>query len=701
MNKVHKDTPLSLSTIAKDFFGNCFNELPIGIIVLRDEEILLNKFFEKFIGYTNQEITNIDQLWRLLHIQNKNKLKTLCEKKSTDEPSMFSIKTKTGKIKYLEFRAYHVDGHVKSYVTHDITQKHIMFENMPLGMFLCDRNGKIITFNSAFLKMIGYSADEMLQLTCWDITPEKYLSIEQKIIAEQFIGNEDMQYGPYEKEFIHKNGHVFPVSMHGMWIRNANNEKQIWSIVENVAEHHNIAEKLHISKAKLDLTSKIADLGLWMWNVQTNETEYDERWANILGYELDEVTFNLDFFLDHLLSEDRPILDQKTIEHLQGKSDYYQCTFRMLTKRGDIRWILSRGRISKYDENGNPLIALGSHLDITKIKTTENELEETKHLLNEVMDYSPVAIFAKDLHGRHLYINKNFREFLNLTEPEIIGKTDFDIHSKKAARMFRKNDLKIIKEIKSIEFKEHSKTKDGCRHISQSVKFPLITPEGKLYGTGGISLDITEKTLAVEEKERLQRQLQHAQKIDALGRLAGGVAHDFNNILTGILGHASILKTKIPDISLTKNLEVIEKSAERGAQLTQQLLGFARKGQYEKRFLNLNSLIAEACGLLHGTINKNICIRTDLEPELWAIEGDSSQLLQVLINVGLNARDAMPEGGMLLISTNNISSKESHVLPNVLANTPQRDYVHVSIVDTGAGIDPSIQEKNIRSFFYY
>lgn len=199
------------------------------------------------------------------------------------------------------------------------------------------------------------------------------------------------------------------------------------------------------------------------------------------------------------------------------------------------------------------------------------------------------------------------------------------------------------------------------------------------------------------EKERMREQLLQTQKMEAIGTLAGGIAHDFNNMLQGILGYASLLKMKIPETDpIYRPLDVIEKTAERAAELTQQLLGYARKGKFFVQTLNLNDLVGEVMKIITRTFDRAIEIRTRLSDELWSIEGDKSQIENVILNLCVNARDAMPKGGILTIETFNKEVIEGE-FPYSWAK-PGR-YAVVKVTDTGTGMDEEVKKHIFEPFF--
>lgn len=212
---------------------------------------------------------------------------------------------------------------------------------------------------------------------------------------------------------------------------------------------------------------------------------------------------------------------------------------------------------------------------------------------------------------------------------------------------------------------------------------------------------------ASDELERLNlerqsqdshEQFMEAQKMEAIGKLAGGVAHEFNNLLGGILGYASILHEKIKDDNqVTRKLDLIIKSSKRGAELTQKLLGFARKGNYKKDLLDGNLLVQEGIDLLKPSLPKNIDIKTNLDPQLWWLEADGTRIVQSILNLGINARDALPQGGSIYFSSKNVFVDER--LAVQLKGLKPGKYIQLSVEDNGIGIPKKIQNKIFEPFF--
>lgn len=240
--------------------------------------------------------------------------------------------------------------------------------------------------------------------------------------------------------------------------------------------------------------------------------------------------------------------------------------------------------------------------------------------------------------------------------------------------------------------------RDGSWRWSEALMNGLYDEDGEQIGFQGVIRDMSDRRKVEEEKVQLEEQLRHSQKLEAIGTLAGGIAHDFNNLLTGILGYADLLKQKAEgNESVLRGAEVIEKAADRAKELTGQLLGFARKGKNQIVPLEINEAIEDAVALLERMVDKNIQITKRLRAAAAKVQGDPNQIEQVFVNLAVNARDAMPDGGSLIFETDVVVLDEEYC--DAHADTKPGQYVMISVSDTGTGISKDVQERIFEPFF--
>ena len=300
------------------------------------------------------------------------------------------------------------------------------------------------------------------------------------------------------------------------------------------------------------------------------------------------------------------------------------------------------------------------------------------------------AVFISTPEGRFLSVNPAGARMLGYSVDELrrlnIGRDIFeDINQWEVYR----TTMATVGHVKDHELV--LRRKNGERLIVQETSNRVRDDRGAIVAYRGIMRDVT-------EQRRLQEQLAAAQKLESLGQLAGGIAHDFNNLLTGILGYTSLLETKLDgDPKLSRYLGHVSRTARRAQELTSQLLGFARRGRYEPRVLRLEDIALETVGLLKRVLPKTVTLNTELGPRLPNVEADASQLQQVIMNLCLNARDAMPSGGHLTLRTDRAERVDIEAPREIVRATGP--FVRLTVEDTGIGMDEETAGRVFEPFF--
>lgn len=306
----------------------------------------------------------------------------------------------------------------------------------------------------------------------------------------------------------------------------------------------------------------------------------------------------------------------------------------------------------------------------------------TAALFQLVLDNIPQFIFWKDRNSVYLGCNQNFARVAGVSTPDAIaGKTDFDLAWKhEEATFFRQVDAEVMSTgVGRCNIIEPQLQANGKEAWLETSKIPMFDNTGKVVGILGMYADITERR-AVEEAHR------QAQKMESIGRLAGGVAHDFNNLLTGIIGLTEILHTRLAaEPELLQLTTRIVSTAERAADLTRKLLSFSRRGVMERRPFDLQNAIDNVIALLKTSVNPGTQIVTEFRADHCVVLGDVSEIENALLNLGLNARDAMPNGGRLSFETQNVNLTADDHASSEFSVTPGR-FIRITVRDTGAGI---------------
>jgi len=330
-------------------------------------------------------------------------------------------------------------------------------------------------------------------------------------------------------------------------------------------------------------------------------------------------------------------------------------------------------------------------------KQAEAALKESQGLLQAIIDNSKTLIYVKDLDGRFLLVNRHLAELLGGERRSLLGKTDYDFFSREQADAFRAVDKRVLAEGVSVEAEEAGETAEGHRTYL-SMKAPLFDPAGKAYGLCGISTDITERKRAEAALLQKEAELRQAQKMEAIGNLAGGVAHDFNNLLTVILGSTELLAMKLEtDSPGHADLQAIEEAAQRAGTLTRQLLAFGRKQILQPKLVDLNEVVSKIERILRRLIGEDIDLTVAAAPSLGLVLVDPGQAEQIIMNLAVNARDAMPTGGHLKIETAEVTLDARQAREHVgVTNGP---HVMLAVSDTGVGMDAATQSRIFEPFF--
>ncbi|MBW1814334.1 MAG: PAS domain S-box protein, partial [Deltaproteobacteria bacterium] len=332
--------------------------------------------------------------------------------------------------------------------------------------------------------------------------------------------------------------------------------------------------------------------------------------------------------------------------------------------------------------------------DITERKQAEEELRKSEQLFRLIFQVSPDSITITGPNEEYIDVNPGFTLGTGYTREEVLGVTSEDLKlwvDDGSLEMLRKT-LTERGMINNLETR--FRTKDGF--ISDSIFSATVFEINNEYHTLSLSKDISELKEAQKEKSRLETQLQQVQKMESIGTLAGGIAHDFNNLLMGIQGKTSILLYNInKDDAVYDQIKSIEQLIQNGSEITSQLLGLARRGKFEVNPENLNKLVQNSSKMFAST-NKEIKIHRKYQKNIWAVEINKNQIDQVLLNLFINASQAMPKGGDIYIETENVMLDEVYVKPYLV--DPGK-FVKISVSDTGVGMDEETMQKIFDPFF--
>jgi PAS domain S-box-containing protein len=364
----------------------------------------------------------------------------------------------------------------------------------------------------------------------------------------------------------------------------------------------------------------------------------------------------------------------------------------LLTGYADLKAVIgavNKGRIMAYVPKPWDPAALASMVaSAYERHTLARELETERALLRGLMESMGDQISFKDLEGRFVRVNASKARSLNLAPEACLGRKESEFVAPARAALIDRAVRKAVDERRPSESTEERHSPEGTIQWFLVNHIPILDESGAVTNVATIERDVTERKV-------MEMRLRQADKMQALGTLAGGVAHDFNNLLMAVLGSLDLASRRAPDDPrLTRLLQNATYAAERGASLTQRLLSFSRQRDLRLQAVDVNQVISDMNDLLTRTLGGFIRIERELSEHLWMAMVDPDQLELAILNLCINARDAMAENGMLTLSTRNETVAEGQI-----TDLGRGDYVVISVTDTGAGMPPEILSRVLEPFF--
>jgi PAS domain S-box-containing protein len=347
-------------------------------------------------------------------------------------------------------------------------------------------------------------------------------------------------------------------------------------------------------------------------------------------------------------------------------------------------------RVFSQDDVGFLQAVANVLAEATARKRAAAALRDSGALYHSLVENLPQNILRKDLAGRFTFVNRRACEVMGRPREELLGKTDCELFPPELAAKYQQDDQRIMATGETFEDEEAHRMPNGQTRFMQVVKTPLRDAAGQTIGVQVIFWDIT-------EKKKLETQFLRAQRMESVGRLAGGISHDLNNILAPILVASGMLRDEAPTAELRAIAATIESSAQRGADVVKQLLVFARGTEGQKIPVPSTRLVKEMARIVQETFPKSITLRSALPAGLWNVQGDPTRLHQVLLNLCVNARDAMARGGTLTLAAENVTVDECYTRLNREAKAGR--HVVLKVADTGIGMPREMLDKIFEPFF--
>jgi two-component system, cell cycle sensor histidine kinase and response regulator CckA len=556
-----------------------------------------------------------------------------------------------------------------------------IFAQAAVGIAQIGLDGAWLLVNSRFCQMLGYSEAELRRRTLQDIThpddSDESLKGRRQLLAGEILSH------TMEKRYIRQDGTIFWGRLHRSLVRDQGNlPKYFIAVVEDITEKIQAERALRDSEQRLMLAQNAAQLGVWDRDLRANEIVISGKYDKLYGLPTGHRPLTYEEWLNLIHSEDRERVRELMSDTIK-RTHVWDAEFRVVWPDGSIHWLLGKGTVF-LDNSGRPVRITGVNLDITERKQAAAALVESEERFRNMADTAPVMIWVSGTDKLCTFFNKGWLTFTGRTMEQEMGNG--------WASCVHPEDLDRCLEIYSSSFDARRnfqmeyrlRRADGEYRWMLDNGVPRGEPGGAFAGYIGSCIDITD--LKRTQDEGLARQ-----KLESLGVLAGGIAHDFNNLLGGILAEAELVESDLAaGLPAGEEITRIKAVAIRGAEIVRELMIFAGQDQASlAEPVDLSRLVEEMLELLKVSISKQVVLQVNLDQNLPAVFGNAPQIRQVLMNLVINASEAIGEqAGVIHVGTSRVTGRQG-----------SGQYVRLEVSDTGSGMTEEAKAKIFDPFF--
>lgn len=564
----------------------------------------------------------------------------------------------------------------------------LFIEHAPVAIAMLDREMRYVTVSARWKSDYRLGLRDLRGRRHYDVfpeIPERWREIHRRALAGGTIRSESEAFERLDGSVQWLRWEVRP------WFDAEGGVGGVIMFTEDITDRRQAEDALLQAQSRLKMALGSGRAGTWIWDMETGRIDCDEATARLVGRTADElVEGGIDLFHSCVHPDDRQMVSEALAACLRGGGEF-NCEFRVVHPDGTVVHFAVRGRV-EHDGAGRPLRMAGAFVDMTDMKRMERALRDSEDRFREVVETIREVFWISDVaKSKVLYVSPGFEEIWGRPCDEIyhaMGVWIDSIHPGDRARVVdaatKKQVLGTYDEIYRIV------RPDGSVRWVRDQAYPVKDHHGEVVRVVGVAEDVT-------DGKRLEEQFLRAQRLEAIGTLASGVAHDLNNILAPMLMIAPMLRPRLSEAGDLDMLTIVERSAQRGADVVRQLLTFSRGIAGERGPIQVRHLVKEMVAIMRETFPREIGITQDVPPDLPLLVGDATQLHQVLMNLCVNARDAMPRGGRLSLNVSTATFGEAQLRGYVGAK-PGR-YVVLTMEDTGEGIDPEILPRIFEPFF--
>jgi PAS domain S-box-containing protein len=511
----------------------------------------------------------------------------------------------------------------------------------------------------------------------------------------------------YEGEYRvrHLDGSYSWVRIRGMGIRDAGGKVlRMAGSISDIDAQKRAEEALRVSEERYAIAMTGSNEGHWVWDITTDELYASPIVKAVFGLDADEPITTRTLFLERVRIHpaDIEMLQRNIANHLEGRTQRLEHEFRVLLPDDSVRWIQTRGQCFR-DSEGRPLRMAGASIVITERKRAEQALRQSEQRYQLAIAGVNQGVWDWDLETDMVFMSDRAQELLG-QQPgarlrhrrQWIALWDYDpedvVHVRRALADY------LHGATPTFEVEYRMRDPSGAFRWYHDRGVALRDERGRPYRMAGSIEDVTDRKEAEAQRDRLEGQLRQAQKLEAMGTLAGGVAHDFNNILSAILGYGDLAqKAAAEGTSLRRYIDAAMSAGMRAKSLVERILAFSRSGMGERVQVHVQSVVAEVLDIVEGALPAGVALERTLAAGDAAVLSDPTQLHQVVMNLCSNAVQAIEGAGRVSVSTETVALKEPWFVTT--CSLPPGDYVRLRVADTGTGIDPKIIDRIFDPFF--
>ena len=539
-----------------------------------------------------------------------------------------------------------------------------------------DQNGRITYVNAAAKRIFDREPSEMVGRLFYDFAPSDQYERDLGAFSEAIRGGRETV--EFTSTLHHADGSLITLLTNARVLRDSRGRvRGTTGISRDVTESLRAEAALRQSNERFELVGRATNDAVWDWDFEADTVWWNDGFCTLFGYHPEDIEPGVDSWTSRIHPLDLAGI-KKSIQDAIGTRRYWEAEYRFRRSDGTYAYVFDRGYVI-HDDQGKPIRMIGAMMDVSARKRAEEQLAQLAMHLNEVFWLTDAATREvlyvspayETIWGRPTNLRTIAASWQDTVHP--------DDRARVAASLSKQSEGGYDEEYRIVR-------PDGSIRWIRDQAFPIGDEAGQVYRIAGVAADIT-------ERRRLEDQLLQSQKMEAVGQLSGGVAHDFNNILTIISGNAAMLQSEMGPNAPVEQLQEIIHAVERGANLTRQLLTFSRKNVMQPASVDLGEIVSRSIKMLHRLLGEDIAVLSDHAPNLPPVHADSGMMEQVLLNLAVNARDAMPDGGTLRIEIAEVVAGGEH------GDSSPGTHVRLRVTDTGHGIPPEILPRVFEPFF--